>query len=240
MNPSLPELGRLAVVPPRDVGARGAALHAVAAPERRRPFGAARDGAQPRGGGAPNRRLQPRPARQGRADRAGGDRREPAGDDRPHAPGSDPHPRRRQRPDHHRLGGGSLPPRAPVRPGLAQRPHRREHPLLRRRGRRRPDRDSPPAPAFTLVAQPNDWQKTVRAATNQAESLSGKAELYRAFWTRFLDLVRDQRPGGRAPRAGRRTAGSRRRQVRRAPSSTPRSPGAGCPASSSSRIPTPR
>lgn len=55
--------------------------------------------------------------------------------------------------------------------------------------------DSAPAPAFKLVAQPNDWQKTVRAATTQAESLSGKGVLYRAFWTRFLELVQEQRPG---------------------------------------------
>ncbi len=55
--------------------------------------------------------------------------------------------------------------------------------------------DSAPAPAFRLVAQPNDWQKTVRAATTQAESLSGKGELYRDFWTQFLKLVQTQRPG---------------------------------------------
>jgi hypothetical protein len=55
--------------------------------------------------------------------------------------------------------------------------------------------DSAPAPAFKLVAQPNDWQKTVRAATTQAESLSGKGVLYRVFWTRFLELVQEQRPG---------------------------------------------
>jgi hypothetical protein len=55
--------------------------------------------------------------------------------------------------------------------------------------------DSQPAPAFRLVAQPNDWEKTVRAATSQSEALSGRQELYRAFWTRWLERVRADRPG---------------------------------------------
>lgn len=50
--------------------------------------------------------------------------------------------------------------------------------------------DSQPAPAFRLVAEPNDWEKTVRAATNQADALSGKQQLYREFWTRWLGRLR--------------------------------------------------
>jgi hypothetical protein len=54
--------------------------------------------------------------------------------------------------------------------------------------------DSPPAPSFKLVAEPNDWEKTVRAATNQAEARSEKQELYRAFWSRWLERIRADRP----------------------------------------------
>lgn len=52
---------------------------------------------------------------------------------------------------------------------------------------------SEPAPSFRLVAQPNDWEKTVRAVT-QAEGLSGKQQLYRAFWTRWIERLRADRP----------------------------------------------
>ena len=53
---------------------------------------------------------------------------------------------------------------------------------------------SDPAPSFRLVAQPNDWEKTVRAATSQAEA-TGKQVLYRSFWSRWIDLVHADRPG---------------------------------------------
>lgn len=53
---------------------------------------------------------------------------------------------------------------------------------------------SEPAPSFRLVAQPNDWEKTVRAATTQTEA-TGKQILYRAFWSRWIDLVHAERPG---------------------------------------------
>ena len=43
------------------------------------------------------------------------------------------------------------------------------------------------------MAQPNDWEKTVRAATSQAEA-TGKQVLYRAFWSRWIDLLRSDRP----------------------------------------------
>lgn len=55
--------------------------------------------------------------------------------------------------------------------------------------------DSSPAPSFRLVAQPNDWQKTVRAVTTQTDSVSGRGQLYRAFWAQWLELVQAERPG---------------------------------------------
>lgn len=54
--------------------------------------------------------------------------------------------------------------------------------------------ESAPAPSFRLVAQPNDWEKTVRAATAQAEA-TGRQLLYTAFWHRWLELVQSDRPG---------------------------------------------
>jgi len=55
--------------------------------------------------------------------------------------------------------------------------------------------DSQPAPSFRLVAQPNDWEKTVKVATSQSEALSGKQELYRALWTQWLERLHSERPG---------------------------------------------
>ena len=52
---------------------------------------------------------------------------------------------------------------------------------------------SEPAPSFRLVAQPNDWEKTVRA-TVQVEA-TGKQALYRSFWSRWIDLMHTERPG---------------------------------------------
>lgn len=51
-----------------------------------------------------------------------------------------------------------------------------------------------PAPLFRLRAQPNDWHAQVAAAA-RSSALSGKASLYQAFWGRFLDRVRAERPG---------------------------------------------
>ena len=53
---------------------------------------------------------------------------------------------------------------------------------------------SEPAPSFRLVAQPNDWEKTVRAATNQVEA-TGKQVLYRSFWSRWIEVLQSERPG---------------------------------------------
>jgi hypothetical protein len=53
---------------------------------------------------------------------------------------------------------------------------------------------SEPAPSFRLLVQPNDWEKAVRAATNQIEA-SGKQLLYREFWSRWIERIRAERPG---------------------------------------------
>lgn len=53
--------------------------------------------------------------------------------------------------------------------------------------------DSPPAPSFKLVAQPNDWEKSVRAGT--VTEPSPKQELYRIFWTSWLERISVDRPG---------------------------------------------
>lgn len=49
------------------------------------------------------------------------------------------------------------------------------------------------APMFELVAQPNDWQKTTRAAARTGNP-GGKGELYRGFWTRYLERVHADHP----------------------------------------------
>lgn len=54
--------------------------------------------------------------------------------------------------------------------------------------------DSIPAPAFRLVAQPNDWGKQVRAVTTQNGEITGRERLYWDFWTRFRERVRAEHP----------------------------------------------
>jgi hypothetical protein len=53
--------------------------------------------------------------------------------------------------------------------------------------------DSTAAPLFNVVAQPNDWQKQVRTAT-QAGAVSGKGALYVQFWGRFIERVHAEHP----------------------------------------------
>lgn len=53
--------------------------------------------------------------------------------------------------------------------------------------------ESPPAPLFKLVAQPNDWQRQVRSAT-RPERTGAKPGLYRNFWTRYLQRLREEHP----------------------------------------------
>ena len=50
-----------------------------------------------------------------------------------------------------------------------------------------------PAPLFNLVVQPNDWQKQVRSATRSGK-VGTKTALYREFWTRYLERLRNEHP----------------------------------------------
>jgi hypothetical protein len=55
--------------------------------------------------------------------------------------------------------------------------------------------DSAPAPAFELVAQPNDWEKYVRRATSAGSGeVSGRSMLYRRFWETMLQRIRTEHP----------------------------------------------
>jgi len=54
--------------------------------------------------------------------------------------------------------------------------------------------NSEPAPLFKLRAQPNDWHAQVAAAAKTTSKQAGKAPLYEAFWTRFLERVRTEHP----------------------------------------------
>jgi len=54
---------------------------------------------------------------------------------------------------------------------------------------------SEPAPAFRLVAQPNDWEKTVRKTTAAAGEVSTRTATYRRFWESLLERIRAQYPG---------------------------------------------
>ena len=52
--------------------------------------------------------------------------------------------------------------------------------------------NSVPAPLFKVVALPNDWQKSVRAAT--VSPAGSRNELYRQFWSKLLDRIKSQYP----------------------------------------------
>jgi hypothetical protein len=53
--------------------------------------------------------------------------------------------------------------------------------------------DSIPAPAFKLVAQPNDWGKQVRAVA-QVAGMSERGRLYWEFWLKFSERLRAKHP----------------------------------------------
>lgn len=55
--------------------------------------------------------------------------------------------------------------------------------------------DSAPAPNFKLVAQPNDWEKRVKAETRAASELAGRSKLYWEFWEQFLSRIAAEHPG---------------------------------------------
>lgn len=54
--------------------------------------------------------------------------------------------------------------------------------------------DSVPAPAFKLVAQPNDWGKHVKAVTSQSGEVTDRERLYYEFWERFRLRVLAEHP----------------------------------------------
>lgn len=62
-----------------------------------------------------------------------------------------------------------------------------------------------PAPLFKLAAQPNDWHAQVTVKAKATSESSGKAALYRDFWTRFLDRARAERPNWTNARKPQRT-----------------------------------
>ncbi len=62
--------------------------------------------------------------------------------------------------------------------------------------------DSPPAPMFRLVAQPNDWTKRVHTETAAASGvLTPRQAAYETFWGGVLDGVRDAHPQWTSARA---------------------------------------
>jgi hypothetical protein len=62
--------------------------------------------------------------------------------------------------------------------------------------------DSLPAPLFRLVAQPNDWGKTVKASARTETTASPKNRAYQAFWERFLERVKAEHPDWTRSRKG--------------------------------------
>ena len=55
--------------------------------------------------------------------------------------------------------------------------------------------DSLPAPLFKLRAQPNEWHAVISTAAKATSEGGGKAEAYRAFWSRFIERVHVEHPG---------------------------------------------
>jgi hypothetical protein len=53
--------------------------------------------------------------------------------------------------------------------------------------------DSDPAPVFSVVVQPNEWQKAVKAAS-AAKSGGGRGALYVEFWQKYLERARAEQP----------------------------------------------
>lgn len=54
--------------------------------------------------------------------------------------------------------------------------------------------DSPVAPMFAMRAQPNDWHATLSAVAKASSQTTGKGQLYKSFWTKFLERVHLERP----------------------------------------------
>ncbi len=53
--------------------------------------------------------------------------------------------------------------------------------------------DSPPAPLFRLVVEPNNWQKEIRSATRSGRA-GLRAALYRSFWAQYLERMHSGHP----------------------------------------------
>lgn len=51
--------------------------------------------------------------------------------------------------------------------------------------------DSLPAPLFRVVAQPNDWGKTVRTTAQAHDELGERGQFYVAFWESYLTALRE-------------------------------------------------
>jgi hypothetical protein len=49
--------------------------------------------------------------------------------------------------------------------------------------------DSPVAPKFNIVSQPNDWSRTVKAAATQGGEISEHNQLQLRFWTAFREYM---------------------------------------------------
>ncbi|MCY3960030.1 MAG: DUF4268 domain-containing protein [Chloroflexi bacterium] len=52
--------------------------------------------------------------------------------------------------------------------------------------------DSPIAPKFNVVAQPNDWTRTIRVATSQGREISETQRQQLEFWIEFDEFVRSR------------------------------------------------
>lgn len=60
---------------------------------------------------------------------------------------------------------------------------------------------SPAAPLLRLVAEPNDWGKSVKTATGSS-AVSSKSQLYQRFWQIYVDAIRDRSLGWTKSRSG--------------------------------------
>lgn len=59
--------------------------------------------------------------------------------------------------------------------------------------------NSPPAPLFSVVANPNNWQKEVRSTTSA--TTSSQMQTYQRFWTLVLEKLQERYPGWTSAKA---------------------------------------